>query len=81
VVLHLRSNSRRVLVTGDNSRSHRNRKQSQNQSFRYSVREGNVFLLHKFSNTANWEVHEQSTGPEIWYQLRAQELKPDAFVA
>ena len=46
-----------------------------------SEREGDVFLPHQFSNTANCEAHEQSTGPEIWYQLKARELKPDAFVA
>lgn len=44
-------------------------------------REGSVFLPHRISNMANCEVHEQSTGPEIWYQLKARELKPDAFVA
>jgi cysteine synthase A len=43
--------------------------------------EGNVFLPHQFSNRANCEAHEQSTGPEIWYQLKARELKPEAFVA
>ncbi|MFH1765018.1 MAG: PLP-dependent cysteine synthase family protein [Gemmatimonadota bacterium] len=44
-------------------------------------REGEVFLPHQFSNMANCEAHEQSTGPEIWFQLKARELKPDAFVA
>lgn len=44
-------------------------------------RDGNVFLPHQFSNQANCEAHEQSTGPEIWYQLKARELKPDALVA
>jgi len=44
-------------------------------------REGNVFLPHQFSNLANCQAHEQSTGPEIWYQLKARELKPNAFVA
>jgi cysteine synthase A len=44
-------------------------------------REGNVFLPHQFSNLANCEAHEQSTGPEIWYQLKARELKPNAFIA
>ncbi|MFC1575417.1 PLP-dependent cysteine synthase family protein [Gemmatimonadota bacterium] len=44
-------------------------------------REENVFLPHQFSNVANCEAHEQSTGPEIWYQLKARELEPDAFVA
>jgi len=40
-----------------------------------------VFLPHQFSNLANCEAHEQSTGPEIWYQLKARGLAPDAFVA
>jgi len=44
-------------------------------------REGTVFLPHQFSNSANVEAHEQSTGPEIWYQLKARKLAPDAFVA
>jgi len=44
-------------------------------------REGNVFLPHQFSNMANCEAHEQSTGPEIWYQLKARELRPNAFIA
>lgn len=44
-------------------------------------REGNVFLPRQFSNAANVEAHEQSTGPEIWYQLKARALEPDAFVA
>ncbi|MBT8395683.1 MAG: PLP-dependent cysteine synthase family protein [Gemmatimonadetes bacterium] len=44
-------------------------------------REGNVFLPHQFSNLANCEAHEESTGPEIWYQLKARELEPNAFIA
>ncbi len=44
-------------------------------------REGTVFLPHHASNLAGCEVHERSTGPEIWYQLKARELRPDAFVA
>lgn len=44
-------------------------------------RTDNVFLPHQFSNQANCEAHELSTGPEIWYQLKARELEPDAFVA
>ena len=43
--------------------------------------EENVFLPHQFSNAANVEAHEQSTGPEVWYQLKARGLKPDGFVA
>jgi cysteine synthase A len=41
----------------------------------------NIFLPHQFSNTANSQAHETSTGPEIWYQLKARDLRPDAFVA
>jgi cysteine synthase A len=40
-----------------------------------------VFLPRQFSNDANAEAHEQTTGPEIWWQLRALGLAPDAFVA
>jgi len=41
----------------------------------------NVFLPCQFSNEANAEAHELTTGPEIWWQLRFQSLEPDAFVA
>lgn len=40
-----------------------------------------VFLPDQFSNCANVEAHQCSTGPEIWWQLRQQGLAPDAFVA
>jgi len=40
-----------------------------------------VFLPRQFSNAANVEAHQTTTGPEIWCQLRAQGLIPDAFVA
>ena len=43
--------------------------------------EGGVFLPRQFSNHGNVEAHEQSTGPEIWMQLEAAGLRPDAFVA
>jgi cysteine synthase A len=40
-----------------------------------------VFLPRQFSNAANVEAHEQTTGPEIWWQLHSRSLRPDAFVA
>ncbi len=40
-----------------------------------------VFLPHQFSNEANVEAHEWTTGPEIWWQLCFRGLRPDAFVA
>jgi cysteine synthase A len=39
------------------------------------------FLPRQFANDANIEAHALSTGPEIWAQLGAQGLRPDAFVA
>jgi len=47
----------------------------------FARREQNVFLPAQFDNLANVEAHEQSTGPEIWWQLFSHALKPDAFVA
>jgi cysteine synthase A len=40
-----------------------------------------VFLPRQFSNAANVEAHERTTGPEIWWQLDERDLVPDAFVA
>ena len=40
-----------------------------------------VFLPCQFSNTANIEAHELTTGPEIWRQLETYFKEPDAFVA
>lgn len=40
-----------------------------------------VFLPGQFSNCANTEAHEITTGPEIWAQLESGGLRPDAFVA
>ena len=40
-----------------------------------------VFLPHQFSNDANVQAHVETTGPEIWLQLQAAGLEPDAFVA
>jgi cysteine synthase A len=46
-----------------------------------AAQEDHIFLPRQFSNTANIEAHELTTGPEIWWQLRFQSLTPDAFVA
>lgn len=43
--------------------------------------EQGVFLPSQFSNAANVQAHEETTGPEIWWQLKSQSLVPDAFVA
>lgn len=40
-----------------------------------------VFLPCQFSNRANVEAHEQTSGPEIWRQLEVSFKEPDAFVA
>ena len=40
-----------------------------------------VFLPRQFSNTANVEAHEQTTGPELYWQLKYEGLTADAFVA
>lgn len=40
-----------------------------------------VFLPRQFSNPANSECHEETTGPEIWSQLTSVGKRPQAFVA
>lgn len=40
-----------------------------------------VFLPRQFSNRANIQAHERTTGPEIGWQLELRGLVPDAFVA
>ncbi|MCX6305209.1 MAG: PLP-dependent cysteine synthase family protein [Bacteroidetes bacterium] len=46
-----------------------------------AAREPDIFLPQQFSNDANAEAHEKTTGPEIWHQLRYNGVTPDAFVA
>jgi len=41
----------------------------------------NSFLPRQFSNEDNVEAHYLTTGPEIWWQLGANGLSPDAFIA
>jgi cysteine synthase A len=43
--------------------------------------ESHVFLPRQFSNEANVLAHVDTTGPEIWLQLHAAGLDPQAFVA
>ena len=40
-----------------------------------------VFLPRQFANASNVEAHEETTGPEIWWQLDGRGLAPDAFIA
>jgi cysteine synthase A len=40
-----------------------------------------AFLPRQFANDENSEAHLQTTGPEIWAQLRNEGLEPGAFVA
>jgi cysteine synthase A len=40
-----------------------------------------LFLPRQFSNDANVEAHERTTGPELYLQLRSEGLSIDAFVA
>ncbi len=43
--------------------------------------DGDVFLPRQFSNDDNVAAHYETTGPEIWWQLRFKNLLPDALVA
>jgi cysteine synthase len=43
--------------------------------------EPNIFLPRQFSNEANAEAHERTTGPEIWSQMKYHHVEPDAFIA
>ena len=40
-----------------------------------------AFLPCQFSNEDNCNAHYNSTGPEIWWQMRYRSLIPDAFIA
>lgn len=41
----------------------------------------NSFLPRQFSNQDNSEAHYQTTGPELYWQLKYNSLSPDAFIA
>ncbi|HEY5125173.1 MAG TPA: cysteine synthase family protein, partial [Ignavibacteria bacterium] len=47
----------------------------------YAKENENTFLPRQFSNEDNCNAHFETTGPEIWWQMRFRSLKPDAFVA
>lgn len=41
----------------------------------------NSFLPCQFSNEDNLNAHYNTTGPELWWQLKFAGLEPDAFIA
>ncbi|MDD5361362.1 MAG: cysteine synthase family protein [Ignavibacteria bacterium] len=47
----------------------------------YAKSNANTFLPRQFSNDDNITAHYESTGPEIWWQMRFRNLTPDAFIA
>jgi len=47
----------------------------------YAASIENSFLPRQFSNEDNADAHAGTTGPEIWWQLRWHNLRPDAFIA
>jgi cysteine synthase len=46
-----------------------------------SAADPSIFLPRQFENTYNAEAHEKTTAKEIWMQLQAIDINPDAFVA
>jgi cysteine synthase A len=46
-----------------------------------AVSDPGAFLPRQFSNQDNITAHEETTGPEIWWQLQYHDLAPDAFIA
>ena len=52
-----------------------------NRAEDYAISNDNTFLPRQFSNEDNCDAHYETTGPEIWWQMRFRSLKPDAFIA
>ncbi|KIO78794.1 cysteine synthase [Pedobacter lusitanus] len=46
-----------------------------------ALKNENTFLPRQFENNDNPKAHQETTGVEIWEQLRLNNLMPDAFVA
>ncbi len=46
-----------------------------------AVADPSIFLPRQFENSYNAEAHEKTTAKEIWMQLQAIDINPDAFVA
>jgi len=51
------------------------------RSENYAKENPDTFLPRQFSNTDNVSAHYETTGPEIWWQLKFNNLEPDAFIA
>jgi len=51
------------------------------QAEKFAAGHPGAFLPRQFSNEDNVAAHAETTGPEIWWQLRYSGLTPDAFVA
>jgi cysteine synthase A len=47
----------------------------------FAARTPGAFLPKQFANEDNVAAHTETTGPEIWWQLRFHGLTPDAFIA
>jgi cysteine synthase A len=48
---------------------------------RFALRTERSFLPRQFSNRDNVDAHAETTGPEMWWQLRFRNMNFDAFVA